>query len=112
MDSKQVALRILAHLYPDATPSAVRAVIKEAMEKEVNEDDISLWDALISQTKDEKKEEPKVIERHYYHSDYWRYPWERYTYYTNTTPSITCTSANDCLTGTTATTTYSAVNNC
>ena len=115
MDSKQIALRILASLYPDAKPSEVRTIIDEAMKKDVNKDDVSLWESLVSQTNEDKKEEPRVIERHYYHNDYWR-PW----YTTTDHVDITCGGA---ITGTcsnsiqsnalSSSTTYSSTgNNC
>ena len=114
MEPDKIAFRILASLYPDEKPSEIRKVIDEAMKKDVNDDDISLWKSLVSRSASEQKEEPKVIERHYYHHDYWR-PW-----YTATDGvTITCdgnangTYSNRIPDGcASSSTTYAAVNNC
>lgn len=116
MEPDKIAFRILASLYPDAKPSEIRKVIDEAMKKDVNDDDISLWKSFVSRSASEQKEEPKVIERHYYH-DCWR-PW-----YTTTNGyddiTINCggstagTHSNRTTDGcTSSSTTYAAVNNC
>lgn len=74
-DTEKLAFRILASLYPDSKPSEIRKIINDALAKEENMDDVSLWIALTKETSDPKKDDaPKkeIIEHHYYHHhDYW-----------------------------------------
>ena len=74
-DTEKLAFRILASLYPDSKPSEIRKIINDALAKEENMDDVSLWMALAKETSDPKKDDaPKkeIVEHHYYHHhDYW-----------------------------------------
>jgi len=74
-DTEKLAFRILASLYPDSKPSEIRKIINDALAKEENMDDVSLWMALAKETgdkKDEPKQKKEIIEHHYYHHhDYW-----------------------------------------
>ena len=75
-DTEKLAFRILASLYPDSKPSEIRKIINDALAKEENMDDVSLWMALAKETSDPKKDDaPKkeIVEHHhhYHHHDYW-----------------------------------------
>ena len=71
-DTEKLAFRILASLYPDSKPSEIRKIINDALAKEENMDDVSLWMALAKETDGStQKKEVEVVEHHYHHYHPW-----------------------------------------